>query len=61
MDWERELMSWGNGWWSSPFLDQVIPWITHLGGQIGCLFFIVVSGILIRRRGDFLFISHLEW
>ncbi len=50
MNWERELMSWGNGWWSSSFLDQVIPWVTHLGGQIGCLLFIVVSGILIRKR-----------
>jgi undecaprenyl-diphosphatase len=50
MNWEREFMSWGNGCWSSSFLDHVIPWATHLGGQIGCLLFIVVIGILIRRK-----------
>ena len=48
MNWE--LMSWGNGWWSSSFLDQVIPWLTHLGSLSHALLFIVLSSILIEKQ-----------
>ena len=50
MNWERELMSWGDGWWSSPLLDQVIPWLTHLGSVVAVLLFIVSGGILAKSR-----------
>jgi len=50
MNWERELMSWGNGWWSSPLLDQVIPWFTHLGSVVAVILFIVLSSILSKSR-----------
>ena len=50
MNWELELMSWGNGWWSSSLLDQVIPWLTHLGSVVAVLLFIVSSSILSKSR-----------
>ena len=50
MKWELELMSWGNGWWSSSLLDQVIPWLTHLGSVVGVFLFIVSSSILSKSR-----------
>ena len=50
MKWELELMSWGNGWWSSSLLDQVIPWLTHLGSVVAVLLFIVSSSILSKSR-----------
>jgi len=53
MSWERELMSWGDGWWSSPLLDQVIPWLTHLGSIVAVLLFIVSSSILSKSRNLF--------
>jgi undecaprenyl-diphosphatase len=50
MKWELELMSWGNGWWSSSLLDQAIPWFTHLGSVVAVLLFIVSSSILAKSR-----------
>ena len=50
MKWELELMSWGNGWWSSSLLDQVIPWLTHLGSVVAVLLFTVSSSILSKSR-----------
>jgi len=43
-------MEWGKGWWSSPLLDQVVPWFTHLGSLYAFLVFITVSCIIIRRK-----------
>jgi len=43
-------MEWANGWWSSPFLDRMIPWITHLGSQIAVVIFIIFSWILTKQR-----------
>lgn len=50
MKWELELMSWGNGWWASSILDQVLPWFTHLGSFVAVLLFIVSSSILSKSR-----------
>lgn len=50
MGWELRFMEWGKGWWSSPLLDQAIPWITHLGSLLAVLVFITVSCIVIRKR-----------
>jgi undecaprenyl-diphosphatase len=43
-------MEWANEWWSSPFLDRVIPWITYLGSHIATVLFIIFSWILTRQR-----------
>jgi undecaprenyl-diphosphatase len=50
MNWELRWMEWANGWWSLPFLDQVIPWITHLGSHIATVLFIIFSWILTKQR-----------
>jgi len=50
MIWELEFMEWANGWWSSPVLDQVIPWVTHLGSHFAVVLFIVLSWILTRQK-----------
>jgi len=43
-------MEWANGWWSSPVLDWVIPWVTHLGSHFAVVLFIVLSWILTKKR-----------
>ena len=53
MEWELKFLEWANQHWTSPPLDQVLPYITHLGGQIGTLFFVLLSGLLIRERKIF--------
>jgi undecaprenyl-diphosphatase len=50
MVWELKFMEWANGWWSSPVLDQVIPWVTHLGSHFAVVLFIILSWILTRQR-----------
>jgi undecaprenyl-diphosphatase len=54
MGWELRFMEWADGWWATPFLDRVLPWLTHLGSYIAVLLFILVSWILIRQRNIFL-------
>jgi undecaprenyl-diphosphatase len=53
MTWELEFMRWANGWWSSPFLDQVIPWVTYLGSHFAVILFVILGGILMRQRKVF--------
>jgi undecaprenyl-diphosphatase len=43
-------MEWANEWWSSPFLDRVIPWITYLGSNIATVLFIILSWISTKQR-----------
>jgi len=43
-------MRWGNGWWSSSFLDQILPWVTYFGSHFAVIFFILLSWILTRQR-----------
>ena len=50
MDWELNFMTWGHGWWTSPLLDQVIPWLTHLGSHVVVIFLIVLSSVLTRQK-----------
>jgi undecaprenyl-diphosphatase len=50
MSWEVELMKWGAGWWTSPVLDQVIPWVTHLGSTAALGLFILMSWVLTREK-----------
>jgi len=53
MDWELELMKWGAGWWTAPVLDQVIPWVTHLGSTVALILFILMGWILTRKKKVF--------
>ena len=50
MNWELRFMIWANGWWSSPVLDDTLPWLTYLGSHIGVILFIIGSWILTRKR-----------
>ena len=50
MDWELNFMTWGHGWWTSPFLDQVIPWLTHLGSHVVVIFFVILIWALTRQK-----------
>jgi undecaprenyl-diphosphatase len=50
MSWELQFMQWANGWWSSPVLDWVIPWLTYLGSHIAVAVFIILSWILTKKR-----------
>lgn len=50
MGWELRFMEWGKEWWSSPFLDQVIPWVTHLGSLLAVVLFILVASFVLRRK-----------
>ncbi len=50
MNWELNFMRWANGWWSSSFLDQVLPWLTYLGSHFAVIFFILLAWILTKQR-----------
>jgi undecaprenyl-diphosphatase len=50
MSWELNFMKWANGWWSTPVLDQVIPWITYLGSHFAVVLFVIVSWIIAKQR-----------
>lgn len=50
MAWELRWMEWADGWWNSPVLDQVLPWLTYLGSHFAVVFFIILSWILTKQR-----------
>jgi undecaprenyl-diphosphatase len=50
MAWELNFMKWADGWWSSPFLDHVLPWLTYLGSHIAVVLFIILSWIITKQR-----------
>jgi undecaprenyl-diphosphatase len=50
MAWELRWMEWTNGWWRSPVLDQVLPWLTYLGSHFAVILFIVLSWIITKQR-----------
>ena len=50
MNWELRWMKWADGWWSSPFLDHVLPWLTYLGSHIAVVLFIILSWIITKQR-----------
>ena len=50
MAWELNFMRWGSGWWSTPVLDQVVPWLTYLGSHFAVIFFILLSWTLTKQR-----------
>ena len=53
MDWELTFMKWANQWWSSPFLDYTIPWLTYLGSHFAVVLFILLSLIITKQRKIF--------
>ena len=50
MGWELRLMEWANGWWSSPVLDQVLPWLTYLGSHFAFIVFIILSWVITKQK-----------
>jgi undecaprenyl-diphosphatase len=50
MTWELNFMKWADGWWSSPVLDHVLPWLTYLGSHIAVVLFIILSWIITKQR-----------
>ena len=50
MAWELDFMRWANGWWSSSFFDQLLPWLTYLGSHFAVIFFILLSWVLSQQR-----------
>ena len=50
MDWELNFIKWADGWWSSPVLDQVLPWLTYLGSHFAVILFIILSWIITKQR-----------
>ncbi|MCX8117325.1 MAG: phosphatase PAP2 family protein [Desulfobacterota bacterium] len=53
MDWELQFMRWANGWWSSPLLDHLLPWLTHLGSHLAVIALLGLSLVLPRQRKAF--------
>jgi undecaprenyl-diphosphatase len=53
MDWELKFMRWANEWWSSPFLDHTIPWLTYLGSHFAVILFILLCFIITKQRRIF--------
>jgi len=53
MQWELQWMRWANGWWSSPILDQILPWLTYLGSHFAVILFIILSWVITRQRKVF--------
>jgi undecaprenyl-diphosphatase len=56
MSWELRLMEWANGWWTVPFLDWVIPWVTHLGSHIAVIVFLILCFIFMRKKKNLLYL-----
>ena len=50
MAWELKFMEWAGGGWSSPVLDRIIPWITHLGSHLAVVLFIVISWFVTKQK-----------
>jgi undecaprenyl-diphosphatase len=50
MQWELQFMRWGDGWWSSPVLDQILPWFTYLGSHFAVILFILLSWMITKQR-----------
>ncbi|MBM4278383.1 MAG: phosphatase PAP2 family protein, partial [Deltaproteobacteria bacterium] len=50
MKWELDFIKWADGWWSSPFLDYTIPWLTYLGSHVAVVLFILITFIITKQR-----------
>ena len=52
-------MEWANGWWSLPVLDQVIPWVTHLGSHVAVILFLILCLVFMKKRKAVLYLFFL--
>jgi len=43
-------MRWADGWWSSPVLNQILPWLTYLGSHYAVILFIILSWITTKQK-----------
>jgi undecaprenyl-diphosphatase len=50
MAWELKFMRWADGWWSSPFLDHALPWLTYFGSHYAFILFIILSWVITKQR-----------
>jgi undecaprenyl-diphosphatase len=50
MTWELKFMEWANGWWRSPVLDHLLPWLTYLGSHFAVILFIILSWNISKQR-----------
>ena len=50
MPWELKSMEWANGWWSSPILDHLVPWLTYLGSHFAVIVFILLAWIVTKQK-----------
>jgi undecaprenyl-diphosphatase len=46
-------MEWGNGWWRSPVLDSLVPWVTYLGSHYAVWVFVLLVWLLTKRKKIF--------
>jgi undecaprenyl-diphosphatase len=53
MTWELKFMEWANGWWRSPVLDGLVPWVTYLGSHYAVGVFIILTWLLTKRKKVF--------
>jgi undecaprenyl-diphosphatase len=53
MTWELKFMRWANEWWSSPILDQILPWLTYIGSHFAVILFIILSWVITKKRKIF--------
>jgi len=49
-------MEWASSWWRSPVLDQVIPWVTHLGSHVAVIIFLILCLISMKKRKTVLYL-----
>jgi undecaprenyl-diphosphatase len=53
MTWELKFMEWANGWWRSPVLDWLVPWVTYLGSHYAVGVFIILAWLLTKQKKVF--------
>jgi len=49
-------MQWATSWWSSPVLDRVIPWVTHLGSHVAVIIFLILCLVFLKKRKTLLYL-----
>ena len=63
MKWEAKWIEWLKGRPASPFLERVLPWLTHLGSHFAVLLFIILAWVLTREGrilGDLLLLYAIQ-
>ncbi|SEM41626.1 undecaprenyl-diphosphatase [Syntrophus gentianae] len=50
LQWDRTVFDWINSDWSSAILDEMMPWISHLGDAAAVWLWIALLGLLMFRQ-----------